>query len=176
VLDEAFGVEEGFFTSVHAYTNEQSLIDAPSSHTLRLSRAAMESIVPVESWTATAIQQMFPKLEGKFAGGKLNVPVPDASCADLVTTLSVDVNPRDVNEVFRSAAGSTLRDLMDYTEEPIVSRDVVGSTVSCLFDSQATMVVDGRMVKTLGWYDQGGGLAFRIVDVIRQLGPRRAES
>lgn len=175
-LDDAFGVEEGFFTAVHAYTNEQSLIDAPSSHALRLSRAAMESIVPVESWTATAIQQIFPKLQGKFAGGKLNVPVPDASCADLVTTLSVAVSPRDINEVFRSAAGSTLRDVLDYTEEPIVSRDVVGVTASCLFDSQATMVVDGKMVKTLGWYHQGGGLAFRIVDVIRQLGPRRVEA
>ena len=173
VLDGAFGVEEGFFTSVHAYTTEQSLIDTPSSVNVRLSRAALESIVPVASWTALAIQDLFPKLAGRFGGGKLNVPVPDVSCADLVVTLPVEVKDREVAEVFRSASGSSLRGILDYTEEPIVSRDVVGSTSSCTFDSQATLVIEGHMVKVLGWYEQGGGLAHRIVDVIRQLGPRR---
>ena len=173
VLDGAFGVEEGFFTSVHAYTTEQSLIDTPSSVNVRLSRAALESIVPVASWTALAIQDLFPKLKGRFGGGKLNVPVPDVSCADLVVTLPVEVKDREVAEVFRSASGSSLRGILDYTEEPIVSRDVVGSTSSCTFDSQATLVIEGHMVKVLGWYEQGGGLAHRIVDVIRQLGPRR---
>jgi glyceraldehyde 3-phosphate dehydrogenase len=171
-LDDAFGVEEAFFTSVHAYTTEQSLIDTPSSVNLRLSRAAVENIVPVQSWTEKFIPRLFPKLEGRFGGCKLNVPVPDSSCVDLVTTLATDVQPREVNEVFRSVSGSTQKGIVAYTEEPIVSSDVADSSASCTFDSQATMVVDGKMVKTLGWYAQGGGLAHRLADVIRQLAPK----
>lgn len=171
VLDVAFGVEEAFFTSVHAYTTEQSLIDAPNNVNLRLSRAAVENIVPVDSWTEKAIPDLFPKLQGRFAGCKLNVPVPDASCVDLVTTLCEDVSPRAVGEVFRSAAGSTMAGVLEYTDEPIVSSDVVDSRASCVFDSLATLVVDDRMVKTLGWYAQGGGLAHRLVEVLHQLAP-----
>jgi glyceraldehyde 3-phosphate dehydrogenase len=171
-LDDVFGVDEAFFTSVHAYTTEQSLIDTPSSVDLRLSRAAVENIVPVQSWTEKIIPRLFPKLEGHFGGCKLNVPVPDSSCVDLVTTLATDVQPREVNEVFRSVSGSTQKGIVAYTEEPIVSSDVADSTASCTFDSQATMVVDGNMVKSLGWYAQGGGLAHRLADVIRQLAPK----
>ena len=171
-LDGAFGVEEAFFTSVHAYTTEQSLIDVPSNVNLRLSRAAVENIVPVDSWTEEFIPRLFPKLEGRFRGCKLNVPVPDTSCVDLVTTLTTPARPKDVNAVFRSVSGSTLKGIVDYTEEPIVSSDAAESTASCTFDAQATMTVDGNMVKTLGWYAQGGGLAHRLVEVIRQLAPR----
>lgn len=173
VLDDAFGVDEAFFSSVHAYTTEQSLIDTPSSVNLRLSRAAVESIVPVHSWTVDGIQKIFPKLQGKFGGGKLNVPVPDVSCADLTVTLSHDITVKEVNEVFRSAAGSTMRGLIDYSEDPIVSSDVLGSTHSCTYDSEAAMVVQGSMIKLLGWYEQGGGLAHRICEVLSQFGPRR---
>ena len=176
-LHDAFGVEEGFFTSVHAYTTEQSLIDAPmGTHrenvSLRLSRAAVENIVPVNSWTEEVIPRIFPHLDGRFFGCKLNVPVPDASCVDLVTTLATEVGPREVNGVFRSASGSVLKGILDYTEEPIVSSDVTDSSASCTFDSQATMSVQGKMVKTLGWYAQGGGLAYRLVEVLRQLAPK----
>ncbi len=171
-LDDAFGVEEAFFTSVHAYTTEQSLIDVPSNVNLRLSRAAVENIVPVDSWTEEVIPRIFPKLAGRFGGCKLNVPVPDVSCADLVATLALPAGTREINEVFRSVSGSTLKGIVDYTEEPIVSSDVTESPASCTFDSQATMVVDGTMVKTLGWYAQGGGLAHRIAEVIRQLAPK----
>ena len=122
------------------------------------------------------LEKMFPKLEAAFGGGKLNVPVPDVSCADLVLTLRTEVRPSDVAEVFRSASGSTLQGILDYTEEPIVSSDIVGSTASCTFDSQATLVMEGSMLKILGWYEQGGGLANRIVDVISQLGPQRVQS
>lgn len=176
-LDDAFGVEEGFFTSVHAYTTEQSLIDAPiGTHrenvNLRLSRAAVENIVPVSSWSEEVIPRIFPHLEGRFGGCKLNVPVPDASCVDLVTTLNAEVGPREVNEVFRSASGSVSKGILDYTEDPIVSSDVADSPASCTFDSQATMSVQENMVKTLGWYAQGGGLAHRLVEVLRQLAPK----
>ena len=171
-LDDAFGVEEAFFTSVHAYTTEQSLIDTPSPVNLRLSRAAMENIVPVDSWTEQGIEQLFPKLAGRVGGCKLNVPVPDTSCVDLVTTLETEVRPEEINEVFRSAAGSTLKGILDFTDEPIVSSDAAESSASCTFDAQATMVVDGRMTKTLGWYAQGGGLAYRLVEVLHQLAPK----
>ncbi len=171
VLDDAFGVNSGCFTSIHAYTTEQSLIDAPNSVDLRLSRAAIENIVPVQSWTRTLIERCFPKLENRFTGNKLNVPIPDASCVDLVTMLDNDVSVSDVNEVFRSAAGSTMDGVVSYAHEPIVSSDAVGETASCVFDSLATMQVGSNMVKTLGWYDQGGGLAHRIVDLITQFAP-----
>ena len=127
VLDTAFGVEEGSFTSVHAYTAEQSLIDVPSTRDLRLSRAAVENIVPVHSWTSTAIERLFPHLAGKFTGMKLNVPVPDVSCVDLVTTLATDVTPPEINEVFRNAAGSSMKAVLEFTEDPIVSSDIATS-------------------------------------------------
>lgn len=171
-LDDAFGVEEAFFTSIHAYTTEQSLIDTPSSVNLRLSRAAVENIVPVDSWTERGIQQIFPKLEGRFAGCKLNVPVPDSSCVDLVTTLGKEARDEEINQVFRSVSSSLQKGIIDYTDEPIVSSDVKDSTASCTFDAQATMVVDGTMVKTLGWYAQGGGLANRLIEVLRELAPK----
>ncbi len=171
VLDDAFGVENGSFTSVHAYTTEQSLIDAPVGEDLRLARAAIENIVPVSTWTDQLIVREFPHLEGKFTGMKLNVPVPDVSCVDLVTQVKSDVSPQAVNEVFRSASGSIMKDILAFTDEPIVSSDVIGLHESCLFDSLATMTVGDRMVKTIGWYDQGGGLAYRIVDLIREFLP-----
>jgi len=176
VLDEAFGVDQGFFTSIHAYTSEQSLIDVPSAIDLRLSRAANENIVPVGSWTADAIVELFPHLRGRFSGAKLNVPVPDASCVDLTTTLRREVEIAEVNAVFRSAAQSTLKGILDYTDEPIVSSDVTGSPFSCTFDAQQTMLCAGTLVKTMGWYDQGGGLAHRIVDLLCHIALRRASS
>lgn len=171
ILDQNFGVKSGYFTSVHAYTSEQSLVDTFHGD-LRLSRAAVENIVPVSTWSVHMVNRQFPHLAGNFGGGKLNVPVADVSCVDLVTVHDSEVSAQEVNEVFRSAARSTLQGLLDFTQEPIVSSDVAGSSASCTFDSLTTMVVDGCMVKTLGWYDQGGGLAARIVDVIRQLAPR----
>lgn len=173
VLDDAFGVESGTFTSIHAYTTEQNLIDAPSSVDLRLSRAAIENIVPVQSWTGELVTQLFPSLKGKFGGHKLNVPVPDVSCVDLVSTLKRDVTIKEINEVFRSAAGSTMRGVVAYQSEPIVSSDAVGFTESCVYDSLATMIVGDNMIKTLGWYDQGGGLSHRIVDLIDSLTPKQ---
>lgn len=168
LLDEAFGVESGFFTSVHAYTSEQSLIDTFHGD-LRLSRAAVENIVPVNTWSVHMVDRMFPHLAGKFGGGKLNVPVADVSCVDLVTVHPREIRVEEVNEVFRSASLSVMKGVLDFTEDPIVSSDVAGSRASCTFDSLATMMVQGNMLKTLGWYEQGGGLAYRIVDVIDQL-------
>ncbi len=174
VLDGAFRLESAFFTSIHAYTTEQSLIDVPSSVDLRLSRAAVENIVPVQSWTVEAMQRCFPKLRGKFGGCKLNVPVPDVSYVDVVATLEQEVRVKEVNAVFQSAANSTMKGILDYSEEPLVSTDVAGSTESCTFDSLATMLVAGNMVKVFGWYDQSAGHTFRIVDLLAQLVPKAA--
>jgi glyceraldehyde 3-phosphate dehydrogenase len=169
VLDDAFGVDSAYFTSVHAYTTEQNLIDVPSSIDLRLSRAAVENIVPVFSWTVKGVPLIFPHLRGRFGGRKLNVPVPDVSCVDLVSTLKTRVDKEEVNAVFRSAANSTVKRFLEYTDDPIVSSDVADSPASCTLDSLQTMHVDGCMVKTLGWYDQGGGHSHRIVDLIAGL-------
>ena len=170
VLDDAFGVTGGYFTSVHAYTTEQSLIDTPA-HDLRLSRAAVENIVPTTSWTAEAIGELFPHLAGKFSGAKLHVPVPDVSCVDLVATVTegVEVTAEAIREVFRSASNSRYEGLLEFVADPIVSSDVAGSKASCVFDSLATMEIDNTMVKVIGWYEQGGGLAARIVEMIEQL-------
>ncbi len=174
-LDDAFGVDNAYFTSVHAYTAEQNLIDVPSSVDLRLSRAAVENIVPVRSWTVKGIPMIFPHLEGRFGGRKLNVPVPDVSCVDLVSTLRTEVEADEVNAVFCSAANSTMKRFLEYTEDPIVSSDVMRSSASCTLDSLQTMVVEKTMVKTLGWYEQGGGHSHRIVDLISQLAQRADE-
>lgn len=173
VLDDAFGVKTGFFTSIHAYTTEQSLIDVPSMVDLRLSRAANENIVPVASWSAKAVTDAFPHLEGKFDGRKLNVPVADASCVDLVTTHDKPIGIDEVRAVFRSASESVFKGLLTYVDEPIVSRDAVGSTASCMFDSLQTMAVGGDVVKTFGWYDQSNCLVSRVMDVLGQVAVRR---
>lgn len=165
LLDEAFGVEQAFFTSVHTYTTEQSLIDTFHGD-LRLSRAAIENIVPVDTWTARAVEHVLPHLAGRVGGSKLNVPVADVSCADLVTVQRRPCTAQGVNEVFRSAAQSVLQEVLEFTDQPIVSSDAAGSPASCVFDSLATTVVDGSLVKTLGWYAQGVGLAHRIVETV----------
>ena len=171
VINDAFGVEEGSFTSVHAYTHEQSLTDVPNSEDFRRSRAAVENIVPLGSWTDQAVMRLFPHLDGRFAGCKLNVPVPSVSCVDLTVTLKKQAEIHEINEIFRSAASTTLEEVLDFTEQPIVSSDIEGSQFSCTFDSLATMIVDGQLLKCLGWYDQGGGLSYRIVELLGNLGP-----
>jgi glyceraldehyde 3-phosphate dehydrogenase len=176
VLDDAFGVDSAFFTSVHAYTNEQNLIDVPSSVDLRLSRAAVENIVPVSSWTVKGVPLVFPHLHGRFGGRKLNVPVPDVSCVDLVSTLKTRAGIEDVNAVFSSAANSTMKGFLEFTDDPIVSSDVAASSASCTLDSLQTMQVDGAMIKTLGWYEQGGGQSHRIVDLIAGLAHPKVEA
>jgi len=172
VLDDAFGVEEGSFTSVHAYTSEQSLTDVPARGDLRSSRAAMQNIVPQTTWTDEAIEQLFPHLRGKFKGIKLNVPVPGVSCTDLTLQMKRPVEAAEVNEVFRSAAASIHKGYLSYTDQPIVSSDIGGNPASCVFDSLATLVTDGVLLKVLGWYEQGGGISHRIVELAARIGSK----
>jgi len=172
VLEDAFGIEEGSFTSIHAYTSDQSLTDVPAAGDLRRSRAAMQNIVPQTTWTDEAVADLFPHLRGKFTGMKLNVPVAEVSCTDLTVQMKRKVTAGEVNAVFRSAAESHLSGVLDFTDQPIVSSDMKGNPASCLFDSLATLVTDDVLLKVIGWYEQGGGISNRIVDLIAEVGPR----
>ncbi len=168
ILNDAFGIERGFMTSVHAYTNEQRLADVPASET-RHSRAAAQNIIPANTWAQVAVGKIVPELEGKLDGTSLCVPVPDGSSVDLVTMMSREVTIEEVNEVVRSAAGSTFKNIVEYTEEPIVSSDVIGNSHSAVFDALSTGVLGGNMLKTLTWYDNGWGYATRVVESIYRL-------
>jgi len=168
VLDEAFGVEKASMTTVHAYTNDARLADVPHEE-IRRSRAAAENIIPSHTYAPTLIQELLPKLQGKISGLAMNVPVPDGSVIDLTTVLSRSVSVAEVNEVFRSASRSRLEGILEYTEQPIVSSDVIGNPHSAIFDSLLTKVLGGKLVKTVAWYDNGWGYANRVVDLIGRL-------
>ncbi len=168
VLDEAFGVERASMTTVHAYTNDARLADVPHEE-IRRSRAAAENIIPSHTHAPTLIQELMPKLQGKISGLAMNVPVPDGSVIDLTTVVSRPVSVAEVNEVFRSAARSRLEGILEFTDQPIVSSDVIGNPHSAIFDSLMTKVLGGKLVKTIAWYDNGWGYANRVVDLIHHL-------
>lgn len=174
ILDEAFGIENAFMNTVHAYTNAQRLADVPHNE-LRMSRAAAENIILAESKVHLSIDHLFPKLKGKFDSIAMNVPVPNGSCVDLVCNLSKDVTVDSVNETIRSAAGSRdYKNLIEYIDEPIVSSDVIGNTHSAVYDALATQVLENRTVKTLTWFDNGWGYAHRVVELIKMLQEMKA--
>ena len=171
VLGDAFGIERGFMTTVHAYTNDQNLLDLPH-HDLRRARAAAINIVPSSTGAAKASSLALPELKGKMDGLAMRVPVPDGSVTDLVCVLKRDVMVEDVNGAFRKASESgSLQGILAYTEDPIVSSDVVGSDFSCTFDSLSTMVI-GNLVKVIGWYDNEWGYSNRLVDLTRLVASR----
>ena len=169
VLDRNFDIEHAFMTSVHAYTNDQRLADVPHAD-LRRSRAAAENIIPTATYSPAGIGAVLPELAGKLTGMALNVPVPDGSTVDLTCRMSRPVEREEINEVIRSAAASTHRSIIEYEEDPIVSSDVIGNSHSAIFDSRATLVLGGDLVKTLIWYDNGWGYATRVVELIERLG------
>jgi glyceraldehyde 3-phosphate dehydrogenase len=168
VLNEAFGIEKGMFTTVHAYTNDQRLADVPHTE-LRRSRAAAENIIPTTTYSPHVIEAMLPGLKGRLDGMAMNVPVPDGSIADLVTLMSRPVAVEEVNEIVKSAAANKYRTIIEYTEEPIVSSDVIGNPHSAIFDALSTQIVGGNLLKTLTWYDNGWGYANRVVELIGRL-------
>jgi glyceraldehyde 3-phosphate dehydrogenase len=169
VLDDAFGVERGLMTTVHAYTGDQSLVDGPHSD-LRRARAAAVNIIPSSTGAARATGLVLQSMQGKLDGTSLRVPVPDGSITDFVAVVSRDVTVEEVNEAYKAAAAqSPLGDVLVYSEEPIVSSDIVGSPASCTFDSGLTMV-SGNLVKVLGWYDNEWGYSNRLVDLVGTVG------
>jgi glyceraldehyde 3-phosphate dehydrogenase len=164
VLDDAFGIQQGFMTTVHAYTNDQSILDLPHKD-LRRARAAAVNIIPTSTGAAKATALVLPHLKGKLDGMSLRVPVPDGSVTDLVATVSREVTVDEVNAAFKKASEEgSLAGMLVYTEDLIVSSDIVGSPASCTFDAAATMTM-GNVVKAIGWYDNEWGYSNRLVDV-----------
>ncbi|MFE9921402.1 type I glyceraldehyde-3-phosphate dehydrogenase [Streptomyces sp. NPDC005774] len=164
VLDENFGIVKGLMTTVHAYTNDQRILDFPHKD-LRRARAAAENIIPTTTGAAKATALVLPQLEGKLDGIAMRVPVPTGSVTDLVVELGREVTKEEVNAAFQKAAEGELKGLLEYTEDPIVSSDIVNAPASCTFDSSLTMVQDGTSVKIIGWYDNEWGYSNRLVDL-----------
>ena len=168
VLNDAFGIESGLMTTVHAYTGDQRLQDAPHSD-LRRARAAAVSTIPTSSGAAKAIGTVIPELDGRLTGFALRVPVPDGSITDLTVQLSREVTLDEVNEAFRKAADGPLKGYLQYSEAPLVSIDIVGNPHSSIYDAPLTQVI-GRQVKVLGWYDNEWAFSNRMVEFSERLG------
>jgi glyceraldehyde 3-phosphate dehydrogenase len=165
VLHERFGIVKGMMTTIHAYTNDQRLADVPHTD-FRRARAAAENIIPTTTGAARAVGKVLPELKGKLDGLAIRVPVPDGSIVDLVTVMEKDVTVEAVNAALREAAAGPMKSIIEYTEDPIVSSDVIGNTHSSIFDSLGTQVVGGNILKTLTWYDNEWGYSCRVVDLI----------
>jgi len=165
VLDELCGIERGFMTTVHAYTNDQNLHDFPHKD-LRRARAAAVSTIPTTTGAAKAVGEVLPHLKGKMTGISLRVPVIDGSITDFVAVVREQKSAEEINAAFKRASENELKGIMDYTEEPIVSRDIIGNPHSATIDGPNTMVID-NMVKFLSWYDNEWGYSNRLVDLIK---------
>jgi glyceraldehyde 3-phosphate dehydrogenase len=168
VLNDAFGVESGIMTTIHAYTNDQRVADTPHSD-LRRARHAAENIIPTSTGAAKAIGQVLPELDGKLDGMAMRVPVPDGSIVDLVVQVSRDVTVDEVNAAMKAAAEGEMKGILEYTEDPIVSSDIVGNPASSIFDSGLTKVINGKTVKVVSWYDNEWGYSNRVVDLLKAM-------
>lgn len=164
VIQELCGIEQAYITTVHSYTTDQSLHDQPHKD-LRRARGAAQSIVPTTTGAAKALTKIFPDLDGKMGGCGIRVPVPDGSLTDITFNVKRQVSIEEINTAFRQASETHLKGILAYTEDPIVSVDIIGNPNSCLFDAQLTSVID-KMVKVVGWYDNEIGYSSRIIDLI----------
>jgi glyceraldehyde 3-phosphate dehydrogenase len=167
ILDENWGIIDGYITTVHSMTGDQSLHDAPHKD-LRRARAASASIIPTTTGAAKAITSIFPHLEGKLGGAGIRVPVLNGSLTDFTCTLKTQPNVQDINLAFENAAENNMKNVLQYTEDPIVSSDIVGNTHSCVFDAQLTSIVGG-LVKVVGWYDNEMGYSSRLADLVEKI-------
>jgi glyceraldehyde 3-phosphate dehydrogenase len=170
VIDTNFGVEKGFLTTIHSYTNDQRTLDLPHKD-LRRARAAALSIIPTTTGAARAIGEVLPSLRGKMDGRAMRVPTPDGSISDITLELRRDVTVDDINNVLKSASESQLNGILGYTEEPIVSRDIIGNSHSAIIDSSLTLVVGGKgkLIKIFSWYDNEWGYSSRLVDLMNYM-------
>ena len=164
IIHELCGIEQAYITTVHSYTTDQSLHDQPHKD-LRRARGAAQSIVPTTTGAAKALTKIFPELEGKIGGCGIRVPVADGSLTDITFNVKREVSIDEINLAFKKAAESNLKGIIEYTEDPIVSVDIIGNQNSCVFDAQLTSVID-KMVKIVGWYDNEIGYSSRIIDLI----------
>jgi glyceraldehyde 3-phosphate dehydrogenase len=169
-IDDAFGIERGLMTTIHAYTNDQSILDFPHSD-LRRARAAALNMIPTSTGAAKAIGLVMPHLKGKLDGYAMRVPVPTGSATDLTVELKKSATKEEINAVVKAAADGPLKGILQYTEDPIVSTDIVTDPSSCIFDASLT-IVNGNMVKVLGWYDNEWGYSNRLVDLVNFVGAK----
>jgi len=168
VLDDLMGIESGFMTTIHSYTSDQRLLDAPHSD-LRRARSAALNIIPTSTGAAKVVGLVLPHLAGKLNGNSLRVPTPTGSATDFVVTLKRDTTVEEVNAAFKKASETNLKGILEYSEDPLVSSDIVGSPYSCIFDADTTMVM-GNTVKIMGWYDNEAGYSNRVADLISRVG------
>jgi len=168
VLHDSFGITKGTMNTIHAYTSDQSLVDGPHSD-LRRARAAALNIIPTSTGAARAVGQVMPELKGKLDGFSLRVPVPTGSIVDLTAVVARDVTVEEVNGALKAASEGAMKGILEYTEDPIVSSDIVGSSFSSIVDAALTMVQEGNLVKVVSWYDNEWGYSNRVVDLINKL-------
>ncbi|MFT4698236.1 MAG: glyceraldehyde 3-phosphate dehydrogenase [Flavobacteriaceae bacterium] len=167
IIDELCGIEQAYITTIHSYTTDQSLHDQPHRD-LRRARAASQSIVPTTTGAAKALTKIFPHLSTVIGGCGIRVPIPNGSLTDITFNVKNEVSIKQINEAFKYASENNLKDILQYTEDPIVSIDIIGNTHSCILDAEMTSVI-GKMVKIIGWYDNEIGYSSRIIDLILQL-------
>ena len=167
VLNDSFGLEQGFMTTIHSYTNDQRLLDLPHKD-LRRARAAAMSIIPTTTGAARTVGKVIPELKGKLDGFSLRVPTPDASITDFVAQLKRPATREQVNDAMKKAAAGPMKGILQYTEEELVSTDIIGNEHSCIFDSKLTMAM-GNTVKIFGWYDNEWGFSCRVVDLLKKI-------
>ncbi|MFH1578467.1 MAG: type I glyceraldehyde-3-phosphate dehydrogenase [Candidatus Omnitrophota bacterium] len=168
VLLDNFGLKSGLMTTIHSYTNDQRILDLPHKD-LRRARAAAVSMIPTTTGAAKAIGSVIPELKGKLDGLAIRVPTPDVSLTDLTCETEKEVTAEAINAAFKKASGSDLKGILQYLDIPLVSKDFVGNSYSCIFDSELTRVMPPRLVKLMGWYDNEWGYACRIVDLIEYI-------
>ena len=169
VLLENFGIVKGMMNTIHSYTNDQRILDLPHKD-LRRARSAAVSMIPTTTGAAVAVGKVLPALAGKLDGLSVRVPTPDGSLTDFTAILEKDATKEEINAAFKAAADGPLKGILEYSEEPLVLADIIGNPHSCIFDALSTNVVEGNMVKILGWYDNEWGYSSRCVDLIKRLG------
>jgi glyceraldehyde 3-phosphate dehydrogenase len=169
VLNDNFGIVRGLMNTIHSYTNDQIILDAPHKD-LRRARAAAMSIIPTKTGAAKAIGLVIPELDGKLDGFSVRVPTPDGSLVDLTCELSGKTTREEINAAMKAAAEGPMKGVLEYTEDPIVSVDVIGNAHSSIFDSQLTKVIGGNFVKIISWYDNENGYSNRMADLVVKMG------
>jgi glyceraldehyde 3-phosphate dehydrogenase (phosphorylating) len=169
VLHDNFGIQHGFMSTIHSYTNDQRILDLPHED-LRRARAAAVSIIPASTGAAKAIGEVIPDLKGKLNGGAFRVPTPDGSVTDFTAALEKDATVDSINEAFKKAASDkSYKGVLEYSEDPLVSRDIIGNPHSCIFDSKITLTLGNRFAKVVGWYDNEWGYSSRCVEMLAML-------
>ena len=171
IVHETFGIKHGMMTTVHSYTNDQQILDLPHKD-LRRARAAGLSIIPTTTGAAKAVALVLPELKGKLNGFALRVPTPNVSITDLVAEMEKPVTAEEVNAALKAAANGPLKGILEYCDEPLVSKDFNGNAHSCIIDALSTMVVDGTQLKVIGWYDNEWGYSNRVIDLIAYIGKK----